>query len=167
MVVCSCCRRGQIPISLATCTASKRTSTGYPPSRSCGTRSITVGLKPYRLSQYARVGPAILAPEMRMFLLVMVIMAFTPHTCVTNNNRYLINPPGSQHGHTYSPYSCPTRARRFPAGRMIALYATCARNGFVLSPYYLGSSSPDFRDFAFQPCVMTLPRRGQRPLTPL
>src|SRR6266699_6155774 len=73
MVVFSCCRRGQIPMSLATCTASKRTSTGYPPSRRCGTRSITVGLKPYRLSQYASVGPAILAPEMRRVLLVIVI----------------------------------------------------------------------------------------------
>src|SRR6266566_2661868 len=78
MVVFSCCRRGQIPISLATCTASKRTSTGYPPSRRCGARSIMVGLKPYRLSQYARVGPAILAPEMRIvvFLLIIMVVSF-------------------------------------------------------------------------------------------
>src|SRR5438128_239630 len=71
-------RRDQLHLSLATCTASCRTSTGYPPSRRCGARSITVGVNPERLSQYARVGPAILAPEMRMvvFLLIIMVLSF-------------------------------------------------------------------------------------------
>jgi hypothetical protein len=35
--------------------------------RSAGARSITVGLNPSCVSQYARIGPATPAPEIRMF----------------------------------------------------------------------------------------------------
>jgi hypothetical protein len=41
-------------------------STPLPPGRSAGLRSTAVDRKPRRTSQYASVGPAMLAPEMRM-----------------------------------------------------------------------------------------------------
>ena len=66
--------RGQSPIRYTTSTPIPLKSIMYPPSRRFGARSITVGLKPYRLSQYASVGPAMPAPEMRMFVTVIAFL---------------------------------------------------------------------------------------------
>ena len=44
--------------------AGRNRSTAWPPDlRNAGARSTTVTSKPYLLSQYARTGPAMLAPE--------------------------------------------------------------------------------------------------------
>jgi hypothetical protein len=58
--------RARIPIRSATSTACPRTSTPLPPVRNPGERSTTVGLKPCLASQNATVGPAMLAPEIRI-----------------------------------------------------------------------------------------------------
>ena len=66
---------GRIPIRLMTSTADPHRSTAWPPAlRIVGASSTTVGLKPYRLSQYARTDPATPAPETR-------ISAFSMLTC--------------------------------------------------------------------------------------
>src|ERR671911_457748 len=66
---------GRIPIRSTTSTADPHRSTAWPPAlRISGARSTTVGSKPYRLSQYARTGPATPAPETR-------ISAFSMLTC--------------------------------------------------------------------------------------
>jgi hypothetical protein len=44
-----------------------------PPPRSAGAISTTVGWKPYRPSQYASAGPAMLAPEMSTVLFGMAL----------------------------------------------------------------------------------------------
>ena len=49
----------------ATVRAAPRRSMACPPARGAGASSTTVGLKPWRRSQYASAGPATLAPEMR------------------------------------------------------------------------------------------------------
>jgi len=51
-----------------TSTAVPLTSMGYPPARNPLARSTTETSKPYRCSQYASAGPAMLAPETRIFL---------------------------------------------------------------------------------------------------
>src|SRR5580692_11422677 len=58
--------RGMIPIRSATSPAWPRTSTPFPPVRSAAARSTMTGRKPCRPSQWARVRPAMLAPEIRI-----------------------------------------------------------------------------------------------------
>jgi hypothetical protein len=65
--------RRPIRRSTVRCTGPRK-STGLPPSRSAGARSTTVGLKPKRRSQKASAGPATLAPEMRTFLLFVMVL---------------------------------------------------------------------------------------------
>ena len=60
----------KIPVRPAISIAAPRTSTAWPPSRGAGARSTTVGLKPWRRSQYASVIPAGQAPEMSTFLFI-------------------------------------------------------------------------------------------------
>jgi hypothetical protein len=57
------------PIRRTTCLATPRMSMAWPPGRSPGERSTTVAWKPNRCSQYARAGPAMLAPEIKICLL--------------------------------------------------------------------------------------------------
>ncbi|CNK17549.1 Uncharacterised protein [Mycobacterium tuberculosis] len=65
--VASASMRGSTPIFSEISMAGRNRSTAWPPVlRKAGARSTTVTSKPYRVSQYARTGPAMLAPEMRI-----------------------------------------------------------------------------------------------------
>ncbi len=66
---------GITPIASATATAGPRTSIGLPLERRPAARSTTVGRKPCRASQKARVVPAIPAPEIRTVGRVLEVMA--------------------------------------------------------------------------------------------
>ncbi len=58
--------RGNTPMRSTTSIAGRNRSTAWPPVlRSSGARSTTVTSNPYLVSQYARTGPATLAPEIR------------------------------------------------------------------------------------------------------
>ena len=65
--VASASMRGSTPIFSEISIAGRNRSTAWPPVlRSVGARSTTVTSNPYRVSQYARTGPAMLAPEIRI-----------------------------------------------------------------------------------------------------
>jgi hypothetical protein len=61
----ACSTSGSTPIQSISSTTGPNRSTAWPPppTRKSATRSITVGRKPNRCSQYASTGPATLAPE--------------------------------------------------------------------------------------------------------
>ncbi len=62
---------GNTPICSEMSIAGLKRSTAWPPVlRSFGARSTTVTSKPRWVSQYARTGPAMLAPEMRTLICV-------------------------------------------------------------------------------------------------
>src|SRR5580698_8537172 len=61
--MCACRTASRIPIRDAASTAVPRTSMGYPPSLKDEDFSTIVTSKPYRSSQYPKLGPAMLAPE--------------------------------------------------------------------------------------------------------
>ncbi|MCO5971007.1 hypothetical protein NDW01_21635 [Actinoallomurus sp. WRP6H-15] len=61
-----------------TSSAVPRMSMGYPPLRSAAAFSTTVTSKPYRPSQKARAGPAMLAPEIRTVPLVELLISAPP-----------------------------------------------------------------------------------------
>ncbi len=63
------------PIRLAASRPAPRMSIACPPVRGAGARSTTVTLKPYRRSQYARAGPATLAPEIRTLVFFIVALS--------------------------------------------------------------------------------------------
>jgi hypothetical protein len=57
---------GRTPILAEISIAGRNRSTAWPPAlRRDGARSTTVTSKPWRVSQYASTGPAMLAPETR------------------------------------------------------------------------------------------------------
>src|ERR1700689_5387282 len=75
--------RDMIPIRSVTSTAWPRTSTPFPPVRSAAARSTMTGRKPCRPSQWARVRPAMLAPEIRIRSFIEALLALgLSETCV-------------------------------------------------------------------------------------
>jgi hypothetical protein len=108
-------------VRAATIRPAPRTSTFWPPTRSSGARSTTVGSIPNRSSQCASVGPATLAPAMSTAL-----------------GRGTSTPPDG--GKTAGARRPPRRATRRPRSRRATLPA-CAARPAVARPKRLLSSS--------------------------
>src|SRR5215213_4822272 len=101
-----CCRltSSRIPMRPSTpMCASPRKSTAKPPSRNDGARSTTVVSKPYLLSQNASAGPAMLAPEMRIFLFFICLL-LPEHLVEAGPVTATLQPPWPYY--TYVLYEC-------------------------------------------------------------